>query len=115
MARVGRGTEGDAETVQLLQMLPADLQARGWMLLVAETRGIESVNGFQFRAVYSRPFDTFLDTDYGSGSGAIYDKTTRQRVVRISTLKDRSLSWQDAHQDGIRRMREADAKRHRRR
>ncbi len=113
MARVGKGTEVDAETVQMLQTLPADLQARGWMLLVAETRVIESVNGFQVRAVYSRPFVEGIDKE--RGSSAIYDQRTRQQIFRISTLKDQSLSWDVARQDGIRRMREVDAKYRRRR
>ncbi len=113
MARVGRGTEVDAETVQMLQELPTDLQVRGWTVVVAETRVIESVNGFQFRAVYSRPFVDAIDKE--RGSSATYDPRTRQHIVRVSTLKDQSPSWHDAHQDAIQRMREADAKRRRRR
>ncbi len=113
MARVGRGTEGDAETVQMLQELPADLQARGWTVVVAETRMVQSTNRVQYRAIYSRPFDERLDTE--AFTSAAYDPRTRQHIVRVSTLKDQSPSWHDAHQDAIQRMREADARRRRRR
>jgi len=102
----------DAETVQLLQELPDDLRERGWCLSVSESRALKGESP-RFAAVYSRPVDGRLDLE--NFHLATYDKRTRQQVVRISTLKDASSSWHDAQQDGIRRMRAADAKRRRKR
>ncbi len=105
----------DAETVQLLQELPADLRERGWHLSAAESAESEVLpwESVRYKAVYSRPFDSRLDTE--AIQSAAYDPRTRQHVVRVSTLKDCSPSWHDAHQDAIQRMREADARRRRRR
>ena len=108
--------EGDtltAQTVELLQTLPTDLVERGWQLVVAESRVVQSADGPRYRAVYSRPFDDRLDRE--QPQAAVYDYRTRLRIVRVSTLRDHSPSWQDARQDAIRRMREADAKRRRKR
>ncbi len=113
MARVGKGTEVDAETVQMLQSFPADLRERGWALVIAESRVMGSVDGPRYRAVYVRPFVDRLDLE--RGSAATYDPQTRQRIFRVSTLNDQSASWHDARQDAIRRMREAEAKYRRKR
>ncbi len=113
MARVGRGTVVDADAAQLLQDLPDDLLERGWAVVVTDSRVIQSADGPRYRVVYSRPFDDRLDTE--AIQSAAYDPRTRQHVVRVSTLKDCSPSWHDAHQDAIQRMREADARRRRRR
>ncbi len=77
----------DSDTLQLLEDLPADLLARRWTLLEPESGRAKSAPWH--RAVYRRPYDAALDTEYGS---AVYDNTTRHRVVRVSTLKDQSGS-----------------------
>ena len=110
---VGRGGDTtNATTVQLLQDLPADLRERGWQLSEVESRVIPSANGPCYRSIYVRPFDGRLDLQVLHS--AAFDPHTRQRIMRISTLKDCSPSWHAARRDAIRRMREADAKRRRR-
>jgi hypothetical protein len=83
----------DDETVRLLQALPADLRERGWRLSAAESDVLQWET-VRYTAVYVRPFDAHLDRE--SPSSAAFDQRTRQ-------------------QDAIRRMREADTKRRRRR
>jgi len=101
-----------ARTLQMLQALPPDLVERGWCLSVSES-AVLSGEIPRHKAVYVRPFDGRLDLD--AVHTAVYDHRTRQQIVRVSTLKDGSPSWHDAQQDGIRRMRAADAKRRRKR
>ena len=102
-----------ARTVQMLQTLPPDLVERGWQLVVAESGVLQWVDGPRYRAVYSRPFDDRLDRE--QPQAAVYDYRTRLRIVRVSTLKYHSPSWQHARRDAIRRLREADARRRRKR
>lgn len=94
-----------------LRDLPADLRARGWTFLGSESwTGVMLSTGRPwYRAVYCRPFDDCLDAN--SGTAPIYDRETRQRIVRISTSQDHSDSVEDALQDAIWRMRAADAHR----
>jgi len=100
----------DHDTVQLLQELPDDLRERGWRLSVSESRALKGESP-RYAAVYSRPVDGRLDLE--NLHLATYDKQTRQQIVRVSTYQDHSPTWEAAHRDGIRRMREADAKRRR--
>ena len=102
-----------ARTVQMLQTLPPDLVGRGWQLVVAESGVLQWVDGPRYRAVYVRPVDSRLDLQLFHS--ATFDPHTRQHIVRVSTLKDQSPSWQHARRDAIRRMREADARRRRKR
>ncbi len=101
----------DEATVQLLQTLPPDLVERGWQLVVSESGVFQLADGPRYHAVYVRPFDDRRDTE--NHNAATYDHRTRQHIVRISTQRDHSGSWRDAHRDAIRRMREADARRRR--
>ncbi len=101
-----------ARTVQMLQTLPPDLVERGWQLSVSESE-VLTWETPRYKAVYVRPFDDRLDRE--NPSSATFDPRTRQQVVRVSTLKDYSPSWHAAHRDAIRRMREADARRRRKR
>ena len=101
-----------ARTVQMLQTLPDDLVERGWQLSEAESE-LLTWEIPRHKAVYVRPFDDRLD--FEALHSAVYDKVTRQQIVRVSTLSDQSASWDEARQDAIRRMRETDAKRRRRR
>jgi len=99
----------DAETELLLRTLPDDLRERGWQL--AESARIDSEPP-RYKAIYVRAVDGRLDR--GDASTSVYDRQTRQAVVRVSTLNDQSLTWHATREDAIRRMREADAKRRRR-
>lgn len=96
-----------------IRSTPDDLIERGWKLSEAEAELLHRVGGTWHKAVYIRPVDDGLDI--ASLGSAAYDKVTRQPIVRVSTLKDRSESWRDARRDAIRRMQEADAKRRRKR
>ncbi|HEV2066668.1 MAG TPA: hypothetical protein VGR08_07520 [Thermomicrobiales bacterium] len=98
-----------ARTVQMLQTLSVDLVERGWQVVVAASGLVQSADGPRYRAVYVQPFDDRLDGE--NPHSGTYDRRTRQHIMRVSTLKDHSPSWRDAHRDAIRRMREADAKR----
>jgi len=100
----------DRDTVQLLGDLPADLVARGWAFLESESGRVKSAP--RYRAVHSRPYDDHRD--HQPVIGAVYDKWTRQRILRVATYQDRSPNREAAREDAIRRMREADAKRRRR-
>lgn len=102
-----RGDGADAKTMQLLGELPADLRDRGWALSPADSRRQGTQTTPWYRAVYVRPFADRLDRS--GGSWPIYDRRTRDRIVRISTFQDRSASWEDARRDAIRRMRALDA------
>lgn len=81
----------DDATVQLLQDLPADLLERGWQLSVSESE-VLTWETPRHKAVYSRPFVDRLDR-LGM-SWPVYDKRTRQQIVRISTHQDRSPTWE---------------------
>ncbi len=99
----------DTETVRMLEDLPADLLERGWEFVPSESRA-SNISSWH-RAVNARPFDDRLDSE--SDYAAAYDRLTRQRIVRVSTVSDHSPSWHDARRDAIRRMRTADARRRR--
>ncbi len=102
----------DAESVQMLRTLPDDLRERGWQMSEAESE-LLTWEIPRHRAVYVRPVDGRLDIH--SPHAVAYDKVTRQQIVRVSTLSDQSASWHDARRDAIRRMRDADARRRRKR
>lgn len=98
----------DDETLQMLRDLPGDLKGRGWELSLPDSR-VQSTQAMSWcKAVYIRLFDDRLDSL--RGTWAIYDRQSRQRIMRVSTHQDRSASWDDALQDAIRRMREVDVR-----
>lgn len=101
----------DPETVQMLQRLPDDLRARAWMWVASDSGALTRLGETWHKAVYVRPFDDGVDKQVYSG--AVYDRVTRQHIMRVSTLNDRSASWHDTRRDAIRRMRDIDAKRRR--
>jgi hypothetical protein len=97
----------DPETLQMLQVLPADLLERGWKVSVSAS-GVSKGETPHYRAVYVRPVDDRLDIE--KASAATYDKLTRQQIVRVSSFGDHSPNWHDARRDAIQRMRTADAR-----
>ncbi len=94
----------DADTVRLLEDLPDDLQARGWVFVPRESKIARTSTTLDHIAVYVRPYHAPVD-HLGTAI------TVRSGQVYVATSRTRSPSWEAARQAAIDQMRAIDAPR----
>jgi len=95
----------DIDAIRLLQDLPIDLNAQGWQWERSQSGAPKTLTRTTYNAVYARPFDRGIDPE----ESAYHYK--RHWYVWVSTTGHESASWDEARQQAIELMREADAKR----
>ena len=88
-----------------LWRLAPDLQAMSWQWVSTESRAQRRGSATWYTAVYARPFDRGVDDDH---LAVCFDGGW---WVRASTERHRCASWDDAYQNAIALMRDADARR----
>lgn len=93
----------DLDAMRLLQDLPDDLAYRGWRWERSQSSVQKTLGSVRYVAVYARPFDRGIDDD----QVAHHYKGTW--LVRVSTSQALSQSWEQAYQQALELMREADA------
>jgi hypothetical protein len=88
-----------------LWRLPPDLQAMGWLWVSPESAEHRTVGRTWYTVVYARPFELGIDNETlaHQHKGGVW--------VRVSTNAIRSASWEEAYQEAIALMRDADARR----
>ncbi len=94
----------DANTVRLLEDLPDDLRARGWVFVPQESKITRTRTTLDHIAVYVRPYHSPVD-HLGTAI------TVRGGQVYVATSHTRSESWEAARQAAIDQMRAIDAPR----
>ncbi len=95
----------DIDAIRLLQDLPIDLKAQGWQWERSQSGVIKTLAETGYKAVYARPFERGIDSD------DLAHHHKGQWYVRVSTNQQDSASWDEARQQAIELMREADARR----
>ncbi len=93
----------DLDAMRLLQDLPDDLAYRGWRWERSQSSVQKTLGSVRYVAVYARHFDRGIDDD----QVANHSKGTW--LVRVSTSQALSQSWEQAYQQALELMREADA------
>lgn len=97
------GVRMDLDAIRLLQELPDDLRYRGWRWEHSQSSVHKTLGSTWYVAVYMRPFERGVDHDQLAHhhKGAWF--------VRVSTNQNRSQSWEQAYQEALGLMRDADA------